>query len=84
MKEIIKKYTEENYQSRRGRNPRWFRVVPQTLFWIIINFCLTIILWHCLCLITHVFLTCVTGMILKATIMIKLEVPAAAYVLKQA
>lgn len=71
MKEIIKKYTEENCLSRRGRNPRWFREVPQTLFWMIINFFLTIILWRCLCLITHVFLTCVTGIIWRAIVMIK-------------
>lgn len=71
MKEIIKKCTEENCLSRRGRNPRWFREVPQTLFWMIINFFLTIILWCCSCLITHVFLTCVTGIIWRAIVMIK-------------
>lgn len=71
MKEIIKKYAEENCLSRRGRNPRCFREAPQTLFWMIINFFLTIILWRCLCLITHVFLTCVTGIIWRATVMIK-------------
>lgn len=73
VKEIIKRYTEENCLNRRGRNPRWFREVPQTLFWIIINFFLTIILWCCLCLITRVFLTRVTGIIWKAIVMIKLR-----------
>ena len=71
MKEIIKKYTEENCLSRRGRNPRWFREVPQTLFWMIINFFLTILLWYCFCLIAHVFLTCVTGIIWRAIVMIR-------------
>lgn len=72
MKEIIKKYTEENCLSRRGRNPRCCRELPQTHFWMIINFFLTIILWCCLCLITHVLLTCVTGVIWRAVVMIKL------------
>lgn len=72
MKEIIKKCTEENCLSRRGRNPRCCRELPQTLIRMIINFFLTIILWRCLCLITHVFLTCVTGIIWGAVVMIKL------------
>lgn len=62
MKEIIKKYREGKLSEQKRQKSKVLREVPQTLFWII-NFFLTIILWCCLCLITHVFLTRVTGVI---------------------